>query len=61
MQPPVVEYQAKKETEVAKNKFCKTYSDIENNADNWNKILWFFHENVLFFLNSMIFPSMEFF
>ena len=34
MQPPVVKYQAKKETEVAKNKFCKTYSDIEKNADN---------------------------
>ena len=29
MQPPIVKYQAKKETQVTKNKFCKIYSDIE--------------------------------
>ena len=29
MQPPVVKYQAKKETQVTKKKFCKIYSDIE--------------------------------
>ena len=48
MQPPVVKYQAKKETQMTKNKFCEMYSDIEKNVDNWNKIPWFFHENVLF-------------
>ena len=29
----IVKYQAKKETQVTKNKFCKVYSDIENYAD----------------------------
>ena len=29
MQPRVVKNQAKKETQVTKNKFCKVYSDIE--------------------------------
>ena len=48
MQPPIVKYQAKKETQVTKNKFCRIYSDIEENVDNWNNIPWFFHENVLF-------------
>ena len=43
MQPPVVKYQAKRETQVTKNKFCKMYSDIEKKVDNWNKIPWFFH------------------
>ena len=48
MKPSVVEYQTKKETLVTKNELCKMYSDIEKNGDNWNKIRWFFHENVLF-------------
>ena len=34
MQPPVVKYQAKKETQMTKNKFCEMYSDIEKNMDN---------------------------
>ena len=29
MQPPVVKYQAKKETQMTMNKFCKMHSDIE--------------------------------
>ena len=43
MQPPVVKYQAEKETQVRKNKFCKIYSDIEKRCE-WLK------------QNSMIFP-----
>ena len=53
MQPPVVKYQARKQTQVTKNKFCKIYSDIKKNGDNLNKIPRFFHENV-FFSNSRI-------
>ena len=34
MQPSVVKYQAKKETQVTKKKFCNFFSDIEKNADN---------------------------
>ena len=34
MQPPVVKYQVKKETQV--NKLCKMYSDVDKNVDNWN-------------------------
>ena len=30
MQPQVIKYQAKKETQVPKSKFCKMYSDIKN-------------------------------
>ena len=60
MQPPVVKYQAKKETRVTKNKLCKMYSDIKKMWITETK----FHDfsmKMSFFLNSMIFPCIEFF
>ena len=45
MQPPVVKYQAEKETQVRKEKFCKINSDIENKC-----------EYMLQKQNSIIFP-----
>ena len=53
MQPSVVKYQVKKETQVTKNK---------KNVDIWNKIPWIdFPMKMSFFWNSMILPCMEFF
>ena len=41
MQPPVVKYQVILERNTcAKNEFCKMYTDIEKNGDNWSKIPW---------------------
>ena len=56
MQPPVVKYQAEKETQWQRINSAKLILILKTNVStcNWNKIPWFFHENDFFF-NSMIF------
>ena len=60
MQPPVVKYQAEKEIQVTKNKFCKIYSNFEKKWITETK----FHDfsmKMSLFGNPMFFSCMDVF